>query len=244
MKEIGILMKAAMVRAILREESPKIVTRRGYRLDEINANPDDWAVASWTLDDLLPKGAGQRFAVTFHNKKTDKLKTIVCPYGVEGDRLWVKETWAEYTFNGPILFRADEDHAGQFPIQRDGQRVWVNGPDRWRSSLLMPKRFSRIWLTRTRIRPPERLQAITEEDAIGEGVTFTDFGFDRWGNKLPGWTMEPPPPSSEVCLGTARYAFANFYQKIHGPKEWDRNPWVWPVDFRRTIPITQGDLHG
>lgn len=75
-----------------------------------------------------------------------------CPYGREGDRLWVRETWRQ----GPngIEYRADDDRHPLPP---------------WKPSIYMPRVVSRVTLEIASIRV-ERLQDITEEDAKAEGV--------------------------------------------------------------------------
>jgi hypothetical protein len=42
-----------------------------------------------------------------------------------------------------------------------------------------------------------------------------------------------PLKEHEVCLGSARFAFANYFDRINGAGSWDANPWVWVVEFKR-----------
>ena len=75
-----------------------------------------------------------------------------CPYGQPGDHLWVRETWRE-DGRGIVTYRAtDPETAG-----------------RWKPSIHMPRRFSRIDLLIKDIRA-RRLQEISDRDAIAEGV--------------------------------------------------------------------------
>lgn len=80
-----------------------------------------------------------------------------CPY-VVGDRLWVRETWADDEQFGGVLYRADNPDAD--PIG--------NG---WRPSIFMPRKHSRITLSITDVRV-QRLQEISDSDAWAEGVTL------------------------------------------------------------------------
>jgi len=79
-----------------------------------------------------------------------------CPYGVPGDRLWVRETFAEFPLPGDFVYRADHDE--RFPAELT-----------WRPSIHMPRRASRLTLAVTGVRV-ERLQEISEHDARAEGI--------------------------------------------------------------------------
>jgi len=93
---------------------------------------------------------------------------LACPFGVPGDRLWVRETWQriggvegtpEHT-----VYRANGGDFSDYSTE-DGD------PFRWRPSIHMPRAASRITLEITDVRV-ERLQAISEEDARAEGVSI------------------------------------------------------------------------
>jgi len=79
------------------------------------------------------------------------------PYQV-GQKLWVRETWQYSTESGPCIYQADEPVLPQ---------SWMT----WNPSIFMPRWASRITLEVTNIRA-ERLQEITEEDAIAEGARY------------------------------------------------------------------------
>lgn len=83
----------------------------------------------------------------------------LCPYGVPGDRLWVRETWQENTPPSGYIYRAD-DVAGHIDTG-------------WRPSIFMPRAACRIRLEVTDLRV-QRLQDISEEDAKAEGVALTE----------------------------------------------------------------------
>jgi hypothetical protein len=146
---------------------------------------------------------------------------LACPYGAPGDQLWVKETFfhepATYIYEASVsipavpattLYRAD--------LGDDS-----DGP--WKPSIFMPRWASRITLEVTDVRV-ERLQDISEEDAIAEGVErFESIGPDQ---RLPG---------TGERFGDAPYrcAYACLWDEINGAGSWKLNPWVWVVSFRR-----------
>lgn len=128
----------------------------------------------------------------------------LCPYGVPGDRLWVREA-----------FSGHHDWEGQPPsdwrgVENDPIWYWADGnPQRgdWtkpKPSIHMPRRFSRITLEVTGVRV-ERLQDISEADAKAEGCV----------------------------LQPARHCYEVLWEQINGPGSWAANPWVWAVEFRR-----------
>ncbi|POA26376.1 MULTISPECIES: hypothetical protein [unclassified Pseudomonas] len=117
-------------------------------------------------------------------------------------------------------------------------------------SIHMPRWASRILLEITDVRV-ERLQDISEEQAQAEGCFFTDYG-RKCGHGGKGWSEvgDCPAPtehhpqregwmwaetiSHEQCLGSARNAFGNLWNTTGG--DWDANPWVWVVEFKRVQP--------
>lgn len=140
-KEKPIIFSAPMVRAIL--EGRKSMTRRIVKPQPnvIHAiHPD----ASITTNLIFSKG-DQR---------------IHCPYGVPGDRLWVKET-----FMGTkdcLSYRAT-----------DPRQVIEFGFDKWTPSIFMPRRASRITLEIVSVRV-ERIQGISVDDIYCEGCPIAD----------------------------------------------------------------------
>jgi hypothetical protein len=134
-----------------------------------------------------------------------------CPYGVPGDRLWVRECWScldSHSRPGSrIAFRADT---------ADGERVRVDAP--WRPSIHMPRWASRLTLEVTGVRV-ERLQDISEEDALAEGMER-----HLWEETMHG----------DTHLQVLDYRA--LWESINGPGSWDANPWVWAVSFKLLTP--------
>lgn len=149
--------------------------------------------------------------------------THLCPYGEPGDVLWVRESWAYtgiyyiYKANGD-KFWLDENY------EESVQKI------KWRPSIHMPKEASRVFLKVKSIRV-ERLQDITEEDAIAEGVlTLGIWESDNhryWQNYL-----EAGKDDQDVCI-SAKESFKTLWQSINGPDSWEANPWVWVIKFKR-----------
>jgi hypothetical protein len=124
---------------------------------------------------------------------------ILCPYGKPGDRLWVREAWALVPASA---YRCSiDDHGAPIPHRVSPCGQWWavyragwerSAPGRWRPSIHMPRWASRVTLEVTAIRV-QRLQDITDEDAIAEGFTSA-MAFSAYWVMLHGagaWNENP-----------------------------------------------------
>lgn len=210
MKERPVLFSAPMVRAIL--EGRKTQTRRPYK----NRKHPDFGCAMAASELVCePQHVIDR----------------TCPYGQPGDLLWVKETTIkveDHGYVGPCFVESDEGRAvleyGLSPAPDDVTEVEPEDI-RKRPAIHMPRAMSRILLEVTAVRV-ERLQDISEADAIAEGIleqrSQTDAG---WVDYWPSEDGEPFARASE--------AYRALWESINGPSSWTANPWVWVITFRR-----------
>jgi len=193
MKERPILFSGKMVRAIL--DGRKTTTRR-----IVKPQPD------------------RSFTWTAHKQCEAEYK---CPYGQAGDRLWVRETWAGLSHNyesdsweqwEPSYLKESLDFPNQLIYRADGENELI----KWTPSIHMLRWASRITLEITNVRV-ERLQEITEEDAINEGCG-----------------IQLLCPDDEYFK--AKEHFCILWESINGKKyPWSSNPFVWVISFRRVI---------
>ncbi|WP_372986982.1 hypothetical protein [Marinobacter sp.] len=208
-----ILLNCEMVRAIL--EGRKTQTRRVAT----NVYYDSQYRAKW-------KAVCKHTEVSIDTPGA--MLGDVCPYGQPGDRLWVRETWADASYDDGlcICYRADKerkDVTSNFAATF-GRLKYANwAPDlesgaegRWKPSIHMPRWASRITLEITNVRV-ERLQDISEADAKAEGV----IGEKEAAGAGLAWYDKP------------RRAFQFLWQSINGPDSWEANPWVWVIEFKR-----------
>lgn len=155
------------------------------------------------------------------------------PHGAPGDRLWVRETWCvppnydavkprDLHPLTPVRYAAEGAVRGVSKrfVDADG-RIMLG---RQRSSLHMPRWASRITLEVTGVRV-ERLQDISEADAIAEGLERSPV-IDAWR-----WSG----PNSSGGATYPRSAFEELWKDINGPDSWDANPWVFAISFRRML---------
>lgn len=220
-KEIPILLSTPMVQGV--HEDHKTITRRTRNLKKINISPDKWEL-SLTMDNWTnSKGEHQdKFAVLFTDKKSGKQISIPCPYGQAGDILWVRETWNSY----------NESFYGHAP--KEVYLYKANGTDRtctWKPNIHMPKAACRFRLEITGLRI-ERLYDITEKDAIAEGVEYKHASGGRSGYQDYEVSGLPYPQHCKA-FKTAKESFQSLWKSINGKKSWDKNPWVWVVEFKK-----------
>lgn len=135
MEERPILFSGPMVRAIL--AGTKTQTRRTVKF------PKSGSIEGTT------------------NSRTGIFTPYQCPYGVPGDRLWVKETWSLTTT--PDGEKIVPLYAADYTARE------YESLKPWKPSIFMPRRLSRITLEITGIRV-ERVQDISQADAIAEGT--------------------------------------------------------------------------
>jgi len=224
-KERPILFSAPMVRAIL--EGRKTVTRRAVKGFQIPT--EDTAVP--TGDRHRWSAIGQRdprygFCV-FGSTEAECAKELEvyapCPYGKPGDRLWVRETWARVGNCDPGYLTFGATYPDCLPP--DLENIPSTSEIRWKPSIHMFRRDSRILLEITDVRV-ERLQDITEEQAKAEGVRlYTDHAeLGDW------WHVE----GIETYSADPRKSFELLWSSVGG--DWQANPWVWVVEFKRVTP--------
>ena len=206
-----ILFSTEMVQAIL--EGRKTQTRRLHGLDEIKKNPNDWTFYYFSKDD-------KRTFAHFRKQEDNKIKSIfgTSPYQI-GDILWVRETW-QTTWN--------ENKKSWDTIYKADGGYWIDddGIMKWKPSIYMPKKRARIFLEVTNIRV-QRLQEISEEDAIAEGIKKTWINDDIKQCKFKNYINDGKGSKSAID------SFISLWKKINGEDSWNVNPWVWVYEFKQ-----------
>lgn len=221
MKERPIIFNTSDVQAIL--DGRKTQTRR-----EVKGAGLDW----------LNSGFEPKYVAAVENN--------LCPFGQPGDRLWVREAFGYEvrsvggTPHEQLVYRASKPDAVHC-YDCNG----MEQPMKWRPSIHMPRAESRILLEVTKVRI-ERLHDISEDDAVKEGVVFTDFGLtcfhqgsprdvgscpapDSHHQKRNGWYWEKAD-HQDLCYSKASYAFQALWNSIYD--NWGSNPWIWVVEFK------------
>lgn len=216
MKERPIIFSAQMVKAI--QIGIKTQTRRmvkgQHESQFVGSTGDDkkdprnwgWLNSNDEICTLVDRGEGEPY--------------LRCPYGVPGDRLWVKETW--WMHDDPNAFAPSDGNVTDpdgnkrlvgyaATMDYDSARCAADYGCRKRPSIHMPRWASRITLELTEVRV-ERLQAITLPDCEAEGAP-------------------PTHPADNIWDSTATYR--KLWESINGAGSWAKNPWVWVIGFKQ-----------
>lgn len=236
MKELPILFSTPMVQAIL--EGRKTQTRRIIK----NQPPKEFNRHCWFHAPI--------YGFTPDPEPSDNWHKIKCRYGHKGDILWVRETWGVGSRPDPFLgnvdgieFKSDGkyiDEIESLPLHFYDDFDYGNyDKSGWRPSIHMPKSISRIWLQVTDIKV-ERLQDISDEDAIAEGVKSagcedqflcpSKLCINECVDKDSWWNYMAPDGEDFPCF-TAKESFESLWRSINGPDSLQANPWVWVISF-------------
>ncbi|EKK1834639.1 morphogenetic protein [Klebsiella variicola] len=205
--ECGMIFNAEMVRALM--SGRKTQTRRIIK-------PQPEATLSGSL-------SGKWLSRPLNGLLLPKIEDIAihCPFGVVGDRIWVRETFQGPLFDYDLMdsyckdptpfekpefcvYKADGVPAPEFYDADDELHCC------WRPSIHMPRWACRILLEITNVRV-ERLKSISDGDAIREGCSTADM-------------------MSGDCVADV---FARLWASIYGSDSWNANPWVWVIEFKR-----------
>lgn len=247
-KERPIIFSSEMVKAIL--DGRKSVTRRVVK-------PQPIVVPDVAFEDDF------RFQMPDYHKNLwvagSQISNVLskeCPYGQPGDRLWVRESF--------VLESNCGDYGDNEPPFKDGRPVkWdtENGPldgnamwlqahyaatdpipelvnedcpfekcsddgccQHWKPSIHMPRWASRLTLEVTGVRV-ERVQEISREGAIAEGCPAEFCDLVKAHDYAP------------------RNWFSTLWDSLNESRGfgWDKNPWVWVVEFKVLSPRTIGE---
>jgi hypothetical protein len=227
MNEHPILFSAPMIRAVL--AGTKTQTRRVVTVPW-NKSTRSLPYEPWWVDDD-GKLLAQDEAGEFH-----PAEQAMAPYGGPGDRLWVRETWAPWSEHIEERGEADaiEDARKQMPWACIVYRADANGGHvnvkKWRPSIFLPRWASRMSLDVSDVRI-ERLQAITPEDILAEGVVAR-------AHHDPNLGKCPVSSFDGKAYVDLRSLWAAGWDSINGKKDgcaWADNPWVWRVAFKKGL---------
>lgn len=212
MNERAILFSAPMVRANL--EGRKSMTRRTMK-DQPERQPvpqnDD---KLWWQEDI---------ACSDGVVKTNYYR---CPYGGIGDVLWVRETW---TWEGDTSYK-DLLPIGSFWYKADFEKN--EGPAKWKSSIFMPREACRLKLEIVNIKI-ERLNNISEEDAVAEGVERAGTGWKCYRKISSGRHRGEDHPYNVVSNRSPVFSYMELWENINGEGSWSKNPWVWVIEYKK-----------
>ena len=237
MSEKPIIFSAEMVRAILdgrKTETRRVVKNpRGSRVDVQKAEfvqPYSNALGfcnCWSFCRVINQSCTDEYRQAACNRMA--IDTLRCPYGVSGDRLWVRESFQPLYDDKAAHGDCDYETGAGYKIRyvaTEGITDWLDAntgiiTDRILPSIHMPKWAARLWLEVVEVRV-ERVQ--------------------NMGNY--SWVADFYPTLAEQSRALESFVGERF-QKEHSKKFWDRlntkrgfgwdaNPWVFVIRFKRS----------
>ncbi|HGV0030915.1 TPA: hypothetical protein ACNFPK_003547 [Citrobacter freundii] len=214
MKERGMIFNGEMVRAIL--DGRKTQTRRIMKMQPqpSKSRPGDFWFSSKKLEsmvhvsDLVPGNSPISDCHLFFQEHC-------CPFGTVGDRIWVRETWAEAGAGAPDLKLYRANYPEHVPTHYEN--VPPADEIRWTPSIHMPRCASRLTLEITVVRV-ERLASISDDDAGKEGYPTNP---EPYGGGMDKWLW-----------------FRQLWDSIYPDQSFKHNPWVWVIEFK-VVPNVQ-----
>lgn len=223
MRERPILFNGAMVRAIL--SGHKSQTRRAMKPQPSIDASGNFCWNGWNFGQDM---AGRPLSKTLESQlPCSRTGRVHCPFGKIGDRLWVRETWMDLTGTG-VEHRDMETgkhtryaYGAESPKGSASDEARKDFGLKWRPSIHMPRDACRLVLEITDVRV-ERLQAISAADAEAEGLRKFPFE-DSYA-----WAWRDGDRSGHA---SPTGAFRSLWTSTGG--DWDANPWVWVISFKR-----------
>ncbi len=198
----GILFRPEMQQAI--RDNLKTVTRRIMK-----PQPDADGGLTGVLLKQIPVAPNDDYMAGSNGQIYSRL--------MNGEIVYVKAAWA-------VHFMYDDLPPREIPKQgwKQGDSIWYKlygnkaftgqcepgQRGKWRSPLFMPAWAALDFLQIMSVRP-ERLQEITEEDAITEGIKAD--------------------PTIAV------YEYSRLWDSINKDYSWTSSPWVWRIEFKRVV---------
>lgn len=239
-KERPILFSAEMVNAILAKK--KSNTRRIIKPQPQGELGTNFALSQRYFQQKLSERKVSDLGCGLFSYDRDWF--VKCPYGIVGDKLWVKETFfafGKWTKNGftktgkqsykfidltgktnaastkNYIYAATDPkpmYLGTQATKESGGAMWWKRP-----AIFMPRVASRITLDITDLQA-ERVQGISESDAIAEGMPKPDHYYcDESGGAF-----------GHRCKSSETF-FKELWIEINGEDSWNRNDWVWVIGF-------------
>ncbi len=201
--ERPILFSAPMIRALL--NGSKTQTRRVFKSERMTWDANGrYTTHAMRGGELLETGSGPFNPSSWLH---------YCPFGQPGDQLWVREAWTTHACFDKIPPRDLTTRSIHY--QADGKIE----TGKHRAGFHMPRWASRILLEVTTVRV-ERLQDISEADAMAEGCKAGDFEYYH----------------NAEGTESAKESYECLWGHINGPDSWITNPWVWVLQFKVVKP--------
>lgn len=208
-KERPILFSSEMVKAIL--NGSKTQTRRALALQPLEMLTK---LPPWN-DTVTRQWNGCKVWFALMQRNPNRGTAFRCRFGEVGNHLWVRETWRRDSRDGQCFYRAACVYPERFI---------------WKPSIFMPRSASRITLEIVSVRV-EKLQDITEADAVAEGcIPCMEHSADCNNDycALAGGVGD-----CDGSMVSGKMLYRSLWESINGKGSFEKNPWIWVIQFRK-----------
>lgn len=242
-KEYGLLFVASMARAAvagIKTQTRRLPTASNSLVDGVGISAKRWADMrfDWSraVVDKGPSPAGNPGPYLHVPAGNGETWHRIYPRYQVGDRIWGRETWAVKRHE-PCLEHEREYQKLCFPVIRylaDGQEIRHQGNrqtgdgiygglvEKARPSIHMPRWAARIVRDITAVRV-ERLQDISESDAMAEGIQKWPLGYRV--------EVSGAPDHESRSFEIPQAAYRWLWNSINGAGSWNANPPVIVIEF-------------
>lgn len=206
--------RKAQTRRLIRPQPPAIVTSAGVYSNSIEGHTNRWSWLSGDPQDLD----------TWEYEGDFKALAAI------GDRLYVREAWRTHRAYDDLK---PADMGGEESVWYEVDRDNCDAHGRYRYARFMPRWASRLTLIVEDVRV-QRLQEISEADAIAEGIERIACDCAD-GVRRELWHGLP-----HVGTENPIEAYADLWDSLHNPRGlcaddepsgWHSNPWIVAVTF-------------
>lgn len=214
----GILFKPWKHKAIRENPDREWQTRRLAGLKEINKEPNNWMCVGtdglyWGFEMFAPD--------------PEEYHRNIKPCYQVGETVYIREAWATENQYNDLKPREIPHTAKIFYLLDGNYDPFKMG--RIRSPLFMMGWMARDFIKITDVRP-ERLQEITEEDAIKEGIIF-----DKYSPHIYPWALDGIEVN-QLYKGKGYYIeFHKLWDSINPKYPWASNPFIWRYEFKKEV---------
>lgn len=233
MKYIPLLFQPPMIRASMNETktlTTRILTKHNSTCSTLFTG-DGQGWHSFDFNDVVFDGKYGAIKDYWYIKVkvpiNDTRHRIFCKWE-KGDIIWARESgWVHNNYmrglNDPCLYwKADYDQYDE------ADRAVIKNNCGHFPGIHMYKEFCRMWLEITGVKV-ERLQDISQEDCIAEGIEREWDGTAYWYKNYEAKEGDIP----QMFKQDPKRSFQSLWLKIHGQASWDQNPIVWRVSYKK-----------
>lgn len=219
MAEKPIVFSTPMVQAI--QQGKKTQTRRVIKPQPPHELSDGY---KWVVD--VFDGTFCISAESIKDSRDGSVWETVIPRYQPGDILWVRETWCDYGTHYSYKANYPDGYVpkGVYPGEKAPHDM------KWRPCIHMPRAAARIFLRVSDVRA-ERVQEISETDAIAEGVSL----IDAWEAAAEHFVPTYNNPDNHCPAADYIGAYRSLWDSLNAKRGfgWDVNPWVWVYEYER-----------